>query len=96
MRMLADDEEALPTTAVKSQTSQQPAWMRTLLERCMEWLNQLPPVRVVDLCPLSNSQEVCRYSIHWPSELAMLTPCIACLPAKERLVVDSSIKCGKI
>jgi dynein heavy chain 1 len=45
MRMLADDdEEVLSTTAAKSQTSQQPAWMRTLLERCREWLDQLPAV----------------------------------------------------
>ncbi|RDB29164.1 Cytoplasmic dynein 1 heavy chain 1 [Hypsizygus marmoreus] len=43
MRMLADDDEdATPTDAAKAQTSQQPAWMRTLLERCREWLNQLP------------------------------------------------------
>jgi dynein heavy chain 1, cytosolic len=45
MRMLADDDdEVLSTTAAKSQTSQQPAWMRTLLERCREWLDQLPAV----------------------------------------------------
>ncbi|KAF8238396.1 dynein heavy chain protein 1 [Tricholoma matsutake] len=43
MRMLADDDEGvLSTTAVKSQSFQQPAWMRTLLERCREWLDQLP------------------------------------------------------
>ncbi|KAF8060992.1 dynein heavy chain protein 1 [Lyophyllum atratum] len=43
MRMLSDDDD--DTTAVaaaKTQTSQQPAWMRTLLERCKEWLIQLP------------------------------------------------------
>lgn len=44
MRMLADDDEVLSTTAAKSQPSQQPAWMRTLLERCREWLDQLPVV----------------------------------------------------
>ena len=44
--MLADDDdEAVAQTATKSQTSQQPAWMRTLLERCREWLTQLPAVR---------------------------------------------------
>jgi dynein heavy chain 1 len=43
--MLADDDDELVTAAaVKSQT-QQPAWMRTLLERCREWLGQLPAVR---------------------------------------------------
>jgi len=42
MRMLADDDDELLTTAVKSQGSQQPAWMRTLFERCREWLGELP------------------------------------------------------
>ncbi|KAH9486661.1 Cytoplasmic dynein 1 heavy chain 1 [Psilocybe cubensis] len=41
MKMLADDDDELVTAAAKSQTSQ-PAWMRTLLERCREWLGQLP------------------------------------------------------
>jgi hypothetical protein len=45
--MLADDEdELLTTTAVKSQGSQQPAWMRVLFERCREWLGELPEVCV--------------------------------------------------
>jgi dynein heavy chain 1 len=44
MRMLADDDEVVSTTAAKSQTAQ-PAWMRTLHERCREWLDQLPSVR---------------------------------------------------
>lgn len=42
--MLADDDDELLTTAVKSQGSQQPAWMRTLFERCREWLGELPEV----------------------------------------------------
>ncbi|PFH54718.1 hypothetical protein AMATHDRAFT_72478 [Amanita thiersii Skay4041] len=42
MRMLADDEDDVPTSSTKSHTSQQPAWMRTLFERCREWLEQLP------------------------------------------------------
>ncbi|KAF9454965.1 dynein heavy chain [Macrolepiota fuliginosa MF-IS2] len=42
MRMLADDEnEVVSTTAAKSQTAQ-PPWMRSLHERCLEWLGQLP------------------------------------------------------
>jgi hypothetical protein len=45
--MLADDDDELLTTAVKSQGSQQPAWMRTLFERCREWLGELPEVCVV-------------------------------------------------
>ncbi|THH01513.1 hypothetical protein EW026_g1200 [Hermanssonia centrifuga] len=42
-RMLADDDdEAAPAGPSKTQTYQQPAWMRNLLERCKEWLAQLP------------------------------------------------------
>lgn len=44
MRMLEDDEDEVISTSKKSQTSQQPAWMRTLLDRCREWLGQLPSV----------------------------------------------------
>lgn len=46
MRMLADDDdEAVPSAGPsKGQTSQQPAWMRHLLDRCREWLSQLPSV----------------------------------------------------
>lgn len=46
MRLLQDDDdETTPSTgASKGQTSQQPAWMRNLLERCREWLSQLPSV----------------------------------------------------
>jgi dynein heavy chain 1, cytosolic len=46
MRMLADDDdEATPSAGPsKGQSSQQPAWMRHLLDRCQEWLSQLPPV----------------------------------------------------
>lgn len=43
--MLADDDDELATAStVKSGSSQQPAWMRSLLERCREWLEQLPKV----------------------------------------------------
>ncbi|KAF9569823.1 dynein heavy chain protein 1 [Agrocybe pediades] len=43
MRMLDDDDDdAASSSATKSQTSQQPAWMRNLLERCREWLGLLP------------------------------------------------------
>ncbi|KAJ3863796.1 dynein heavy chain domain-containing protein, partial [Lentinula novae-zelandiae] len=43
MRMQADDDEETITAATsKSQTSQQPAWMRQLLDRCKEWLALLP------------------------------------------------------
>ncbi|KAG2370226.1 dynein heavy chain protein 1 [Suillus spraguei] len=43
MRTLADDDELGSAAGPsKSQTSQQPAWMRNLHERCREWLTQLP------------------------------------------------------
>lgn len=48
MRTLADDEDDVPSpgSPSKSQSSQQPAWMRNLYERCREWLTQLPSVRI--------------------------------------------------
>ncbi|KAG1874247.1 dynein heavy chain and region D6 of dynein motor-domain-containing protein [Suillus tomentosus] len=43
MRTLADDDElGSAASPSKSQTSQQPVWMRNLHERCREWLTQLP------------------------------------------------------
>ncbi|KAI5123747.1 hypothetical protein M0805_000339 [Coniferiporia weirii] len=44
MRSLADDDEdeVKPSGPAKSQTAEQPAWMRALLERCREWLAALP------------------------------------------------------
>jgi len=42
--MLADDDDTLMTITAQKQTSQQPAWMRTLFERCREWLGVLPTV----------------------------------------------------
>ncbi|GBE78470.1 Dynein heavy chain, cytoplasmic [Sparassis crispa] len=45
MRLLADDDDEGAATSVgpsKGQVSQQPAWMRSLLDRCREWLQQLP------------------------------------------------------
>lgn len=43
--MLADDDDEETPTAASKGTTAQPAWMRTLLERCREWLSQLPAVR---------------------------------------------------
>jgi len=42
--MLADDDDEVVPSAgpSKGQSSQQPAWMRHLLDRCREWLSQLP------------------------------------------------------
>ena len=61
MRMLADDEdEAASAVATKSQSTQQPAWMRTLLERCQEWLSQLPAVSRINvihaMCSIMNQK----------------------------------------
>jgi len=44
--MLADDDDdTTPAVgAPQGQTSQQPAWMRQLHDRCMEWIGQLPAV----------------------------------------------------
>ncbi|KAH7883931.1 dynein heavy chain and region D6 of dynein motor-domain-containing protein [Phlebopus sp. FC_14] len=44
MRTLADDDDHVASASgpSKNQTSQQPAWMRNLHERCREWLAQLP------------------------------------------------------
>ncbi|KAK1226991.1 dynein heavy chain [Marasmius sp. AFHP31] len=42
MRMLSDDDDEVAPSASKSQPSQQPAWMRSLLDRCREWLAALP------------------------------------------------------
>lgn len=55
MRTLADDDDELGSAAgpSKGQTSQQPAWMRNLHERCREWLTQLPSVSFLkDYCLL--------------------------------------------
>jgi dynein heavy chain 1 len=49
MRMLADDDDELMTTAIQKQTSQQPAWMRSLFERCREWIGLLPTVCFGDI-----------------------------------------------
>ena len=44
--MLADDDgDSAPAVgAPQGQTPQQPAWMRQLHDRCMEWIGQLPAV----------------------------------------------------
>jgi dynein heavy chain 1 len=42
MRTLADDDEDESTSTAGPASSQQPAWMRALLEKCRDWLSQLP------------------------------------------------------
>ena len=58
--MLADDDdEATPSAGPsKGQSSQQPAWMRHLLERCREWLSQLPSVSQIQTYLLSHSPKM--------------------------------------
>lgn len=43
MRTLADDDDEI-TPAAGTSSSTQPAWMRSLMDKCKEWLGQLPPV----------------------------------------------------
>lgn len=51
MRSLADDadDEVKPSGPAKGQAVEQPAWMRTLLDRCRDWLAALPEVKVMYL-----------------------------------------------
>ncbi|CAK5279895.1 unnamed protein product [Mycena citricolor] len=44
MRMLSDDDDdtTVAASASKAQGSQQPAWMRTLFDRCRQWIEILP------------------------------------------------------
>jgi len=42
--MLVDDEDEVVSTTTSNSQSTQPVWMRTLHERCREWLEQLPSV----------------------------------------------------
>lgn len=46
MRTLADDDEdeIKPVGTSKTQSTEQPAWMKQLLDRCKEWLSVLPTV----------------------------------------------------
>jgi len=71
--MLADDDDdtAPAVGAPQGQTSQQPAWMRQLHDRCMEWIDQLPAVS--DLHPAVTTERdlmrYCRVSTHFLSRV---------------------------
>lgn len=54
MRTLSDDDEVASTSSgsSKGDAPSQPAWMRSLLQHCQEWLGVLPAVRVLSYCPL--------------------------------------------
>ena len=72
MRSLADDadDDVKPSGPSKGQAVEQPAWMRTLLERCREWLSALPEASLICLS-LSSCSDVSLYSpsVHYPSRL---------------------------
>jgi len=57
--MLADDEDDSTTVShtTRSQPSQQPAWMRSLLERAREWLSYLPKKLNMLAKPSSTNQD---------------------------------------
>lgn len=50
MRTLADDDDEVTsgTGASKRGVTQQPAWMRTLLQNCKTWAEALPGVSLLD------------------------------------------------
>jgi hypothetical protein len=90
--MLADDDDELLTTAVKSQGSQQPAWMRTLFERCREWLGELPEVCALTAFYYSlvfTLWCIFRNLILWPNKhLNIKIHCIACSLARAPLAAN--------
>lgn len=47
MRTIGDDEDDAPASGATKQGSstQQPAWMKSLLQQCQLWLRSLPEVR---------------------------------------------------
>ncbi|KAH8120470.1 dynein heavy chain protein 1 [Phellopilus nigrolimitatus] len=63
MRSLADDldDEVKPSGPAKTQTVEQPAWMRVLLERSREWLGALPEsFNILSKQSLDNQDPLCR------------------------------------
>jgi len=98
MRMLADDDdEVVASSATKSQTSQQPAWMRALLERCREWLGQLPEVWIPALEQhLVLIIFMSRNSTRWPnSQVNIKIHYIVSLRGREKSAGNSYTMCGK-
>ena len=85
--MLADDDDdSAPAVGVpQGQTSQQPAWMRQLHDRCMEWIGQLPavsgphPAAIAEL----DLTGYYRVSTRFPNRVQTTrTLCIACSSGK--------------
>lgn len=76
MRMLSDDDDEGTTSAgpSKGQASQQPAWMRNLLERCHEWEKQLPEVRGPSVLHIeyTHSSKSYRNSARSPSKAVII------------------------
>jgi dynein heavy chain 1 len=89
MRMLADDDDELMAAATQKQTSQQPAWMRTLFERCREWLGIMPTVCLVLFSSSIKLTEYCSRSTRSQSRLATTKILYTvCSPVKVKLVVS--------
>ena len=86
--MLADDDsDSAPAVGVpQGQTSQQPAWMRQLHDRCMEWIGQIPAVSdrctaVAVECDLTTLYRVSTPFLSGAQ--TTLTPCTDCSSEKE-------------
>lgn len=87
--MLADDDgDSTPAVGVpQEQSSQQPAWMRQLHDRCMEWIGQLPAVSSPHPAVIAERELTgCyRISTHFPNEeQTTRILCIAYSPEKGR------------
>ena len=88
--MLADDDsDSAPAIgAPQGQTSQQPAWMRQLHDRCMEWIGQLPAVSDwrPEVAVERDLTNLCRVSTPFLNRAQTTrTPCTGCSSEKERL-----------
>ena len=99
MRSLADDdeEEVKPSGPTKSQTVEQPAWMRALLERCKEWLGALP--EVFRFLPESFDYYIHKYlysrSARWRDNHQIVkTHFLGYSSVKKKSVVNSCTKSG--
>ena len=87
--MLADDDsDSTPAVgAPQGQTSQQPAWMRQLHDRCMEWIGQLPAVsdRRPEVTVERDLTKLRRVSTPFLNRAQITrTPCTGCSSEKER------------
>ncbi len=96
MRLLADDDDEVTPTASSASSSQQPAWMRSLYDRCNEWLQQLPEVSLETESRAIGSQLVSRNSTFYLKQTTIRIRCIDCSPEKATLVDVSLGRSGAI